>query len=311
MTEQVVNLEVSGSDSRTTKPGKLTDLIPDDFEEMLQWNPTSAISSLDTYFKRFNREATRTIGWYYEHRRSVAMAARTIRWLAILATAIGGLYPIWSPLLPSGSSAYHDLGYPLLALAAALIAIDRFGGLSSAWMRCITTAQALSRELRAFRLDWSQLRASIAANTQPAVSYAQLVPLFERLRTFATKHDEIVETETRTWIAEFRSVLSELGRSPKKEEAPATVVASAPALTKSGVVELTIEGAENVDGDMIVDITGIKQPPTRNAKLRLTDLAPGFHRITVTGKVNGLDAFWEAIADVPAGGVASIVARRR
>src|SRR5689334_15844856 len=188
---------------------KLSDLVPDELES-LPWNPSSAAESLDKLYQRVDLEASRTIRWYYARRHGPAIAARIVRWLAILSTAVGGLYPIWSRLLPGTADSYKDLGYPLLALAAALIAIDRFGGISSAWMRCIMTAQTLAHEQRVFRLDWSQQRAVLAAGAQPP-TLQQLLPLFERIRAFALKHDEIVETETRTWIAEFRSVLAELG----------------------------------------------------------------------------------------------------
>jgi hypothetical protein len=289
--------------------GKLTDLVPVRLEE-LQWNPSSAMKSLETYRSALDQEATRTIQWYYARRHAPAITARLVRWLAILTSVVGGLYPIWiRPLVPKTP----DLSYPLLALAAALIAIDRFGGVSSAWMRYIVTAQAVTREQRLFRLDWSQMRANIQSTGEPA-SHAQLVPLFERLRAFATKHDELVESETRTWMAEFRSVLAELGRASKKDD---VVPVSAPpamaqlAATRSGTIELMVEGADHAEGDLIVGISGVKRPPTKGPKLRLDDVAPGSQKVVVEGKVNGFEAVWEAEVVVVPGNVVSATAKRR
>jgi hypothetical protein len=41
----------------------------------------------------------------------------------------------------------------LLALAAACIGFDRFFGISSGWMRSMTTAQALERRLEQLQYD--------------------------------------------------------------------------------------------------------------------------------------------------------------
>lgn len=194
-------------------------------------------------------------------------------------------------------------------MAAALIAIDRFGGLSSAWMRCITTAQQISHEQHVFRLDWSQLR-TVASLSQPP-KLQDLTPLFERLRAFAIKHDEVIETETRTWIAEFRSILSELGRAPKREDGPAPLPASSSLTTnRTGSIDLTIEG-DAADGDIIVDVTGVKQPATRAMKLKIDNVAPGFQRISATGTIGGLPAIWDTIVDVPAGATVAALAKRR
>lgn len=88
---------------------RLADLIPDKMDN-LPWNPTSAIDSLDKYRDAVDEEAAQTIRWYYMRRHVPALAARIVRWLAIVTTAIGGLYPIWVRLLPGGSDGYQDMG---------------------------------------------------------------------------------------------------------------------------------------------------------------------------------------------------------
>jgi hypothetical protein len=62
---------------------------------------------------------------------------------------------------------------------------------------------------------------------------------------------------------------------------------------------------------MIVDVTGVRQPPTRGAQLRIDNIGVGLQRVTVAGKVNGLDAFWEVVVDVAPGNVTTAVAKRR
>ena len=197
------------------QPEKLVDLLPDSVEQMraTEGNPVAA---MDGYFNQLYTEAGESIGWYYRNKRRPALWARVFRWTAILLSVAGGLYPIWRGIL--GVPTLGDLGYALLATAAALIAVDRFGGLSSAWMRYITTAQALTREQRTFLLDWREARTALDHSADKP-KFEELKPLFKLLRDFAVRHDDIVDAETRTWISEFRSVLAELGRAPKKDEA--------------------------------------------------------------------------------------------
>lgn len=150
-----------------TRPGKLSDLIPDNIEE-LQWTPATAVASLDAYYKKFDAETTKTITWYYRRRKRPAALAQILRWMAILASLAGGLIPIWRSGLNVGQG-LGDIGYALLATAAALIVVDRFGGMSSAWMRYVTTAQSIAREQRLFRLDWSERRTELESKQlQPA-----------------------------------------------------------------------------------------------------------------------------------------------
>jgi hypothetical protein len=57
-------------------------------------------------------------------------------------------------------------GYVLPALAAACIGFDRFFGISSGWMRSMTTAQALERRLEQLQHDWAAECARTSAGRQ-------------------------------------------------------------------------------------------------------------------------------------------------
>lgn len=283
---------------------KLSDLLPDSIEDIQKDNKTP-LQTLEKYFERFYREATETIEWYYRHKRRPAFWARVVRWTAIVISAVGGLFPIWRGMITVKSataatwSVSGDLGYALLATAAALIAIDRFGGLSSAWMRYITTAQAVTRAQRAFQLDWREARLAVPDNA----ANKDLQPLFKLLRDFAAKHDEIVETETRTWIAEFRSVLAELGRTPKKEEPapppprPADDQKRTPPRPAFGAIRLNIKDGDRVADKLIVERDGVKKEWDKSAQLLLTDVKAGEEpQFTVRGVIDGKNVVW----DVPA-----------
>lgn len=291
------------------RPGKLADLIPEKIDQ-LQWKPSEAVASLDKYYAKLDTEATKTIAWYYARRKRPAALAQIVRWMAILASLAGGLFPIWRSGLNINGDV-GDLGYALLATAAALIVVDRFGGMSSAWMRYVTTAQSVAREQRLFRLDWSERRAEIEFKQPQPPAFELLKPLFALLRAFAQKHDEIIEAETRTWITEFMSVLAELGRSSKKEEAvpppprrpdedgkPRT--APLPAF---GAIRLNIKDGDRVVGKLTVERNGVKKEWEKSAMLLLTDIKAGEEpQFTVRGVIDGKDVTWTVPATKIAAG---------
>lgn len=57
----------------------------------------------------------------------------------------------------SGQESLGHFGYIFLALAAGCVAMDKFFGFSSNWMRFMTTSLALQRHLAEFEMDWNIL----------------------------------------------------------------------------------------------------------------------------------------------------------
>jgi peptide chain release factor 2 len=108
---------------------------------MEQWHDTeSALAKLYRYAEGRAIEAT---DWYLQDKRGKRIWSRGLRLLAILLVTAGALQPLLDAAAPGPSRTAW--GYVLLALAAACIGFDRFFGLSSGWMRSMTTAQSLER----------------------------------------------------------------------------------------------------------------------------------------------------------------------
>jgi low affinity Fe/Cu permease len=72
--------------------------------------------------------------------------------------AVAGVLPVLSQILGEGSSVVIQPAWATvaLAIAVALVALDRFFGFSSAWARYMATGQAISAALNQFRLDWQK-----------------------------------------------------------------------------------------------------------------------------------------------------------
>src|SRR5262245_28890952 len=114
-------------------PGQLPDL---------KWDAGSTLESVRQVLSHALAHADTAVGWYLTAKRAKRMWARLLRLGAIFFTATAGVLPVLiqiyqttdgkAPLAPAWASV-------LLAVALLFIAIDRFFGFSTAWMRYMTS----------------------------------------------------------------------------------------------------------------------------------------------------------------------------
>jgi hypothetical protein len=163
---------------------------------------------LEELYRWSEERALEAIAWYHRDRRWKRRGARLLRGLAALLGVAGaglplvGLTGIWHQA--------DQWGYLLLLLAAACLGADRAFGLTSGWMRDISTGQALQRRLEAFQFDWaSECVREVLGPTEGTASEAA-----ERclgvLRRFCEDVSDMVRTETSEWMLEFRASMTQL-----------------------------------------------------------------------------------------------------
>jgi hypothetical protein len=194
----------------------------------LSWKPADIEASLNSVRDYVEGQARQLIQWYYDKKRWKSRMSAGLRLLAIVFFSIGGLIPLIKAAFPPASIAalvpagfdFGQLGYLLIALGAACIALDRFFGYSSGWIRYITTALVIERSVDEFRLDWTRSMAALQGS-QPTAE--QLDKLFHLCRQFAVGVRAQVEQETRAWVLEFQSSLSELERQLKSRAEDAKI----------------------------------------------------------------------------------------
>ncbi|AXI78424.1 SLATT domain-containing protein [Peterkaempfera bronchialis] len=162
-------------------------------EELYRWSEERAVEAVD---------------WYLRDRAWKRRAARALRLLAALCAVGGAVLPLID-LTGEWVGASH-WGYVLLVLAGACLAADRAFGLTSGWMRDVSTAQALQRRLEAFQFDWaSECVREVLGPTEGTAGEAA-----ERclgvLRRFCEDVSDMVRSETAEWMLEFRAVMTQL-----------------------------------------------------------------------------------------------------
>lgn len=91
-----------------------------------------------------------------------------------------------------------------LALAALLIAIDRFGGYTSGWIRYIRTAQTLTRWKGEFLMDWQEHRRALCGEPLDSDRTRAGILLCKQ---FLCRVYEQVRLETDLWAEDVQQAL--------------------------------------------------------------------------------------------------------
>jgi SMODS and SLOG-associating 2TM effector domain 2 len=174
--------------------------VPFPDQALQQWHdPEVALTLL---YRHAEARAIDAVDWYLEDKRGKRAWSRGLRVVAILLVIAGGLQPVLDAA--GGGRGEPAWGYVLLALAAACVGFDRFFGLSSGWMRTMTTAQALRRRLELLQYDWAVECAKAATRT---VDGKQVLARVGLLRAFADDAAALMQQETSEWVTEFQSNL--------------------------------------------------------------------------------------------------------
>ena len=98
-----------------------------------------------------------------------------------------------------------------LAIAALFVALDRFGGYTSGWVRYVRTAQRLTLLQADFRLNWEEYRFRCPQLTAEETREGILLCL-----TFLRNVNLEIQNETNAWAQEFQQALLEVDNLSKK-----------------------------------------------------------------------------------------------
>jgi len=165
----------------------------------LTWDSQGFEKSLNELYGYAVARAQTAIDWYRRKKRPRQTLSLWIRFVALCLIFFGGLCPL-VPSSLSGSININSYGYLLLAAGGGLVLFDKLFGVSSAWMRFMSTAQELEAQLDAFRVEWSA-QAVLAVKREQQES--RVDPRFELIQHFLANLHAAVGRETNEWKTEF------------------------------------------------------------------------------------------------------------
>lgn len=215
------------------------DLIPNLLSD-ISWETGQLATPLEEMRQYVATKGRETVEWYFRRCCKHRTIGRTFRVSAILLTAFAGLLPLINDIHQSQriqaeltavsdpnaggavsvvdhSTLYRSLINPVwsavaLALVATLLALDRFYGATSGWVRFMLTAQQLTEALDDFqvafeaqRLEWGR--------SEPTPEQAQAAVL--AIQTYLQQINRAVHEETKAWATEFAKVLQQLDAQTK------------------------------------------------------------------------------------------------
>jgi SMODS and SLOG-associating 2TM effector domain 2 len=231
----------------------------------------SDAETLERLVGEASARATEIVRWYLSAKRSKALWARTLRVTAIVGVAAAGVIPVIVTLLHrQDGRQLFDAAWASIAIAgsAFCIALDRFFGFSSAWMRFITTELETQRQLDAFQYDWLIDRATWS-DGRPTKD--QLMQTLARCKVFVQELDKLVQQETNLWIAEFQDVLKQIDDASRARSAVA----------EQGAINITVTGVDGAAGGWLLAIDG-GAPTLRFGDTAAVLVLPGVHIIRVS-----------------------------
>ena len=180
----------------------------------LKWDDDNASHSLRALFEAVQDDAQSQIDWYEDKSKPKRRFSFALRIFAIMLAILGGLCPIVGKI--DGIN-LDPVGYVLFALAAGCVVFDQLFGVSSGWMRFMSAHLELKAGLDRFRLDWVELDARVEDGKPTIEDVQEHIDLLKEFNAFV--HDT-VQSETASWVAEFRSNLRELTKFVRAKRRP-------------------------------------------------------------------------------------------
>ncbi|MFH9012640.1 SLATT domain-containing protein [Streptomyces sp. NPDC017943] len=158
---------------------------------------------LDELYRWVERGALRTAAWYLADRMWKRRCARVLRCGALAGAVTGLALPLLDLTGVAGGIA--SWGCLALLLCVACVAVDRYFGVTSGWMRDVATAQAVQRRLQALQFDWAAESVREVLGPAEGTAGEAAERCLGVLRRFSEDVTELVRVETADWMGEFRT----------------------------------------------------------------------------------------------------------
>ncbi|MCX6306000.1 MAG: SLATT domain-containing protein [Bacteroidetes bacterium] len=246
----------------------------------LSSTPEEAAQDLVSLYNYVTDKAKKAIEWYYVKRNPKRFYGLILRYSAIVLIALAGILPVITTMYPDSPvpAAWASVA---VALAALMIAIDRFGGFTSGWIRYVVAAQKLDEALEEFRFTWESNKHKLAGS---ALSPEELQAVVNNCKDFLQKVQAIVSEETQKWVAEFQSAINDIEASAKvaAETAKASVKAK-----EEGAVAISVTNGKDWDRPWSVALEDTPAGTYTGNTAALTNLKPGIVKIKITGVIKG------------------------
>jgi hypothetical protein len=156
--------------------------------------------------------------WYARERRGKRGWAKWLRFLAIVATAIGGIIPILTEIFRTETGALifsPAWSSVALAVAGSLVLADRFFGCSTGWLRFTDAMTRIRFAICEFDMDLMEMKGGCPEGWQ---TEQEICNVIARCKKLMNEVNAVIMTETQKWDDEFRKAIQKIDEAAKKAE---------------------------------------------------------------------------------------------
>lgn len=260
----------------------------------LDWSSANRREAIHTVYQRAEKHAMDAIQWYLLSKKGKRFWqgkkfwAQSLRLGVIGLTALAGVIPILDELdffIPSPAWASVSLGF-----AALLLAIDKFFGCSTAWMRFIAAEHEIRQSLHEFQMDY-EIELVSWDGAEPTVEQTQKI--LNRCKTFLYQVDGIIRQETDKWLSEFQDAIKQID----------SAAATKPEKSETGGINVTLTNVDQfpegwkivVDDGNAIDCSG--------KTAALPGLSAGIHKLRLEGQRDQQNRMVERLVTVTRGAI--------
>ncbi len=260
---------------------KPEDLKPTEFPQS-SWEPKEAVLSLDKLFVYVTAKAERAVNWYYVKRDSRRRMGSLLRYGAILSTGTAGVIPLLGTIFKNNNVPWVDPAWAAMALAAAalMIAIDKFGGFTSGWIRYVLAAQQIDEAVENFRFTWELEKHKL----QLPISGEASQIMIAHCKDFLLRVQEIVREETQKWATEFQAAIKEVDEAAK---AAAAAIKEKTKIEQVAGLGVEVENGLLCESGWQLSLDGGPSRQFTGRRASLANLKPGIYAIQVVGVIGG------------------------
>lgn len=155
-------------------------------------DPASALGRL---FKALDELVLHEVRYYYKARRRQRVVSIVTRVLAVVFGTPGVLMPLVAAAEPALFAGLASWGFPFLACAAAMVALNRMFGATGSHIRYVTAQLELERLIAKFRLQWLEWLSRQAAPAHTATP----AEAFQMMNGFVDAVYAVLLQETAAW----------------------------------------------------------------------------------------------------------------
>ena len=260
----------------------------------LDWSQGMAWPSTELVWKSALGHAETAVDWYLTERFGSGLGHEQLVFLRFSCCIRRPCTVDWRNMANRGTPRVEpSLGSGCSCSAATMVGIYCLFGFSAAYLRYLTAAMKLRRLMRECSLDWEVGR-SVLAGGEPTPT--QVKESIEASKRFLAGVDQIIQTETDSWVQEYTTALAEIDKAAQARTEAA----------RGGAVNVTLTNADkSEDGwQLTVDNGAPEQRSGKTAAVR--GLLAGTHTISVCGKIDGALKTTERNVSVSAGAIVEL-----